>query len=158
MPDQAKEFPTLKRFVVDAQSRTNMYLKKINKNLKVIYHLWNPECSLLSREESLHLILTQLPVNTGTLVHFLWGRIWWVLEYKYQITRYIHRTSKLLQVWQPRRPVVAGWDTGERFFSECGFATRLPKFSSVGTKNNPAIQFLDFSLWRQTNKRSCTKI
>lgn len=39
MPDQAKEFPTLKRFVVDSQSRTNMYLKKINKNLNVMYHL-----------------------------------------------------------------------------------------------------------------------
>jgi len=39
IPAQAKEFPTLKRFVVDSRSRTNVHLNKIIKNLNVMYHL-----------------------------------------------------------------------------------------------------------------------
>lgn len=98
MPDQAKEFSTLKRFVVDARNRTNVYLKKINKNLNIMYHLWNSECSLLSLEESLHLILTQLPVNTATIVKVIFsgagsGEFWSINTKDHQLHSRDQRAS-----------------------------------------------------------------
>lgn len=112
MPDQTKEFLTLKRFVVDARSRANVYLKKINKNFE-------RNVSLVKSR-----VLSALPwrvtppdphtasnEHNNSSSHFLWGRIWWVLEYKYR-DHLLHsrdqQTSLGVTTKMPRRRLQPG--------------------------------------------------